>query len=70
LAILEQPSCGYDIRAMGSFAKRELCPYSDLEYMILIENEENRDEFQILAQFLDIQITSLGSWGKSSVSAT
>nr|NGX62362.1 hypothetical protein [Chlamydiota bacterium] len=58
--ILGEPPCQYDIRAMGSLAREEVCPYSDLEYFILIEKEEGRRYFQKLAQIFDLQILSLG----------
>ena len=42
-AILGEPPCDYDLRAMGSFGREEICPYSDLEWMILIRNNQNKD---------------------------
>ena len=30
-----------DLRAMGSFGREEICPYSDLEWMILINDNQN-----------------------------
>ena len=41
IAILGEPPCDYDLRAMGSFGREEICPYSDLEWMILISNNQN-----------------------------
>ena len=35
------PLCFYDIRAMGSAGREEICPYSDLEFMILIQDEKH-----------------------------
>ncbi|NGX62597.1 MAG: hypothetical protein K940chlam9_02096, partial [Chlamydiae bacterium] len=58
--LLGEPPCKYDIRAMGSLAREEVCPYSDLEYFILIEKEEEREYFQTLIQIFDLQIRSLG----------
>ncbi|MGR3974011.1 MAG: ankyrin repeat domain-containing protein [Candidatus Rhabdochlamydia sp.] len=58
--ILGSPPCDYDIRAMGSAAREELCRFSDLELMILIENESHLSYFQLLIQLLDLQIRSLG----------
>jgi len=58
--ILGPPPCRYDLRAYGSLARKEFCPYSDLEWMILIEKEEGRSYFKILAQLLSLQIISIG----------
>ena len=33
-AILGEPPCDCDLRAMGSLGREEICPYSDLEWMI------------------------------------
>ncbi len=60
VAILGQPPCSYDIRAMGSLGREEPCPFSDLEFMILIEDENQEWYFRSLAQFLHLQILSLG----------
>ncbi|MBF5060176.1 putative nucleotidyltransferase substrate binding domain-containing protein, partial [Candidatus Neptunochlamydia vexilliferae] len=66
-AILGQPPCHYDIRAMGSLSRSEMCPYSDLEYFILIEDEKHLPYFQILNNFLHLQITSLGETASSNI---
>ena len=60
--ILGPPPCKYDLRAYGSLAREEFCPYSDLEWMILIEKEteKNLSYFKTLAQILTLQIISLG----------
>ncbi|WP_039355730.1 hypothetical protein [Candidatus Protochlamydia amoebophila] len=60
IAILGDSPCSYDLRAMGSLAKEEICPYSDLEWCILIEAIEHRPYFVKLARLLEIQIISLG----------
>ncbi len=56
--ILGKPPCGYDIRAMGSTAREEICPYSDLEFMILVERQD--PYFKALVDILHLQIASLG----------
>ena len=33
-----RPQCGFDAVAIGSIARREATPYSDLEYSFLIES--------------------------------
>ena len=43
LAILGDPPCDCDLRAMGSAGREEICPYSDLEWMILINDNQNED---------------------------
>ncbi|KIC71116.1 DUF294 nucleotidyltransferase-like domain-containing protein [Candidatus Protochlamydia amoebophila] len=60
IAILGDPPCSYDLRAMGSLAKEEICPYSDLEWCILIEAIEHRPYFVKLARLLELQIIGLG----------
>ncbi|MGZ3633332.1 MAG: putative nucleotidyltransferase substrate binding domain-containing protein, partial [Parachlamydiaceae bacterium] len=58
--ILGPAPCGYDIRAMGSLGRQEICPYSDLEFMILIEDTAHQPYFFKLVELLEIQIASLG----------
>ena len=74
LAILGDPPCDCDLRAMGSAGRKEICPYSDLEWMILIRNNQNEDKinhdkeiynqhisfFKTLASFIELQVVSLG----------
>uniref|UniRef100_UPI000C7CD142 hypothetical protein n=1 Tax=Candidatus Protochlamydia sp. R18 TaxID=1353977 RepID=UPI000C7CD142 len=60
IAILGDPPCSYDLRAMGSLAKEEICPYSDLEWCILMEAIEHRPYFVKLARLLELQIIALG----------
>lgn len=54
------PPCSFDIRAMGSLGREEVCPYSDLEFLILIEQESAIPYFKTLVHILEIQIASLG----------
>jgi len=58
--LLGEAPCGYDIRAMGSLGREEICPYSDLEFLILIEDDQYRLYFKRLVEILEIQIASLG----------
>lgn len=53
--ILGKPPCGYDIRVMGSMGKQEPCPYSDLEYFILIKEEKHRPYFVEMVKLLALQ---------------
>ncbi len=59
-ALLGRPPCQFDIRAMGSLARNEPGPFSDLEYFILIEHAKQRTYFQQLAQLIELQFLSLG----------
>jgi tetratricopeptide (TPR) repeat protein len=58
--ILGSPPCNYDIRGMGSIAREELCPYSNLELAIFVEKPSCHFYFERLAKILDLQIASLG----------
>jgi tetratricopeptide (TPR) repeat protein len=60
-ALIGPPPCGYDIRAMGSIGREEMCPYSDLEFMILIADESHKPYFQKLVHVLEVQMASLGA---------
>ncbi|NGX38568.1 MAG: hypothetical protein K1000chlam2_01742, partial [Chlamydiae bacterium] len=54
------PPCGYDLRALGSLAKKSPCPYSDLEWFILIEDKKHLPYFRNLAEVIELQFISLG----------
>ncbi|MBA2369615.1 MAG: DUF4116 domain-containing protein [Candidatus Protochlamydia sp.] len=54
------PPCRFEILAMGSLGREEVCPYSDLEFIIIIENCEAFHYFKKLVQIFEIQIASLG----------
>ncbi|WP_194847288.1 putative nucleotidyltransferase substrate binding domain-containing protein [Candidatus Neptunochlamydia vexilliferae] len=58
--ILGEPPCQYDFRAMGSMAREEMCPYSDLEWFILIEHKMHTPYFQRFIELLELLIISLG----------
>ena len=59
-AILGDPPCDCDLRAMGSIGRKEICPYSDLEWMILISDDIHIPFFKTLASFIELKIVSLG----------
>ncbi len=61
------PPCGYNLRAMGSLGRGQPCPYSDLEWFILVEDKEHTPYFKSLAQLLELQIISLGETAASSL---
>ena len=58
--IIGDPPCHYDLRAMGSLAREEICPYSDLEWCILIETIEHRPYFIRVARFIEVQFIGFG----------
>lgn len=53
------PPCCYDMRALGSIGKEESTPYSDLEVIFLIEDEERKEYFYRLAQVFNLLVISL-----------
>ncbi len=66
-AILGPPPCTYDLRAMGSLAREEQAPYSDLEWFILIENEDHIPYFKKLAWVLELLVISLGETSSKEI---
>jgi tetratricopeptide (TPR) repeat protein len=60
--LLGQPPCRYAILGLGSLARQEMTPYSDLEWAIVIEEDKAsyRDYFQTMAELLSIKVTGLG----------
>ena len=65
-AILGKPPCDCDLRAMGSLGREEICPYSDLEWMILISNNQNRNTYNKHKSVLKT-LTSLMSLDKDRI---
>ncbi len=59
--ILGKSPCPYAILGLGSLARGEMNPYSDLEFAIVIKKatEENLDYFRRLTRLLELQIISL-----------
>ncbi|MGZ6330534.1 MAG: DUF294 nucleotidyltransferase-like domain-containing protein, partial [Parachlamydiaceae bacterium] len=58
--LIGPPPCHYDLRAMGSLGRKEMCPYSDLECMLLVEDEQHLPYFNRMIEVLELQIASLG----------
>jgi len=54
-----EPPCNFAVVALGSVARGEATPYSDLEYAVLIENENGREYFTQLAIDTYFRITNL-----------
>ncbi len=62
--LAEEPPCNYDFRAMGSVSREEPSPYSDLEWMILIEDEKYKEYFVNLALIIELLTLTLGESGE------
>ena len=56
------PKTSYAFIGLGSMARNEMCPYSDLEFAVLIDKptEENKTYFRNLVRFLEIRMINLG----------
>lgn len=62
MKVLGTPPTKWSCAGMGSMARNEMCPYSDVEFIFLIEkkNEENLKYFRLLSEFLELKIINLG----------
>lgn len=55
------PPHAFDIRITGSGATEEVCPYSDLDLLILVKRNEAESYMKTFIQILEIQIAALGA---------
>lgn len=64
LPFFGQPPCEFAIIPLGSTARSEMTPYSDLEFAILCEGNESDDDikhyFRVITEYLYIKIANLG----------
>ena len=60
LIILGPPPCPFTFCSMGSVSREEPTPSSDLEWILLIDKEEERPYFETLTDFLELQCLSFG----------
>jgi ankyrin repeat protein len=60
-ALLGPPPCRYAFLGLGSMARGEMSPYSDLECAIVIEKDtpENKEYFRQLTRLLELQMITL-----------
>lgn len=58
----KKPPTRFAMAALGSMSRCEMCPYSDVEFLFLIENdsEENRIYFRQIAALMKLKIINLG----------
>ena len=62
LEVLGKPPCKYEVLVLGSLARNEMTPYSDIEWAILIGSEEEQCKvfFRNLTNLVHLQIINLG----------
>ena len=61
LEILGKPPCEYEVIVLGSLARNEMTPYSDLEWAILIGSEEEQCKvfFRYLTNLVHLQVRTV-----------
>ncbi|XP_078594145.1 uncharacterized protein LOC144871969 [Branchiostoma floridae x Branchiostoma japonicum] len=59
---LGDPPCGYTIIGLGSFARKEMTPYSDIEFAILVDDASDgvKQFFMNVSRYLHIKVLNLG----------
>ncbi|MCE5317408.1 MAG: DUF294 nucleotidyltransferase-like domain-containing protein, partial [Parachlamydia sp.] len=62
IAILGKPPCEFTVLSLGSLARKEMSPFSDLEFAILIEKATpvERIYFRRLVRVLELEVINLG----------
>ncbi|WP_194847059.1 DUF2225 domain-containing protein [Candidatus Neptunochlamydia vexilliferae] len=56
------PPCAFAVMGLGSMARKEMCPYSDIEFAFIVAKEEEKclDYFRNLTHFLELRFTNFG----------
>ncbi|MCE5317848.1 MAG: tetratricopeptide repeat protein [Parachlamydia sp.] len=60
--LLGDPPCEFALIGLGSLARQEMSPYSDLEFALLIKEDTpaNRNYFRKMVRWLEIKVIHLG----------
>ncbi|CAH1263858.1 Hypp2788 [Branchiostoma lanceolatum] len=60
--VLGDPPSGYTVIGLGSFARKEMTPYSDIEFAILVDDsgDEVKQFFMNVSRYLHIKVLNLG----------
>lgn len=59
-SVMGKPPCEFEVVAMGSIARGEMTPFSDLEFLLLVETETKGPYFVNLSIFIYLLINNLG----------
>ena len=62
IKVLGTPPTKYTCIGMGSMARKEMCPYSDVEFAILIKKVDDKalNYFRLLSQLMEIKVMNMG----------
>ncbi|MCE5316596.1 MAG: DUF294 nucleotidyltransferase-like domain-containing protein [Parachlamydia sp.] len=60
--VLGNPPCEFALIGLGSLARREMSPYSDFEFALLIKKHSSQEHefFRKMVQWLELQVINLG----------
>ncbi|XP_046855453.1 uncharacterized protein LOC124448481 [Xenia sp. Carnegie-2017] len=60
--VLGKPPCDYEVMLLGSLAREEMTPYSDIEWAILTNSEEEKCKtfFRTFTNLVNLQIIMIG----------
>ena len=60
ITILGPSQTDFSVIGLGSMSRKEMCPFSDIEFAFLIKDPENKDYFRTLGRLLELKILDLG----------